>query len=145
MRLIPVGKEKKAVDILYSLLAERTKEESISHSAMPSLDDHRRFVRSNPYQSWYLIQVKEDYVGCCYITRAREIGISVFKAHRRNGYARLALQMLMELWPGKFYANINPGNSKSHDLFESLGFNLLQMTYVKQKKTWQEELADHEG
>jgi hypothetical protein len=31
MKLVPVGKEKKAVDILYSLLAERTPGESISH------------------------------------------------------------------------------------------------------------------
>ena len=131
MKLVPVGKEKKAVDILYALLAERAPDESISHQEMPSLDDHRRFVRSCPYQCWYLIQVKEDYVGCCYITKAREIGISVFKAHRRKGFATQALKMLIDLWPGKFYANINPSNEKSQLLFQNLGFNLLQMTYVR--------------
>lgn len=145
MKLVPVGKEKKAVDILFALLAERTPGESISHQRMPFLEDHRKFVRSNPYQVWYLIRVKDEYVGSCYITRAREMGISIFAGHRRNGYAREALKMLMDMWPGKFYANINPANEKSHDLFKSLGFTLLQMTYVKPKKTWQEELADHEG
>ena len=131
MRLVPVGKEKKAVDILYSLLAERTPGESISHQEMPTLDQHRKFVRSNPYQCWYLIQVKDDYVGSCYLTRSREIGISIGIAHRRKGYARLAVQTLIKLWPGKVYANINPGNEKSHDLFKALGFTLLQMTYVR--------------
>ena len=133
MKLVPVSKEKSAVDILYALLQEREAGESISHKAMPSLDEHRKFVRSNPYQSWYLIKVGDDYVGSCYISKAREIGIGIFLAHRRHGYARHALQMLMALWPGRFYANINPGNEKSHGLFKSLGFNLLQMTYVKEK------------
>jgi len=143
MKLVPVGKEKRAVDILFALLAERTPDESISHQEMPTLDQHRKFVRSNPYQVWYLIKVKDDYVGCCYISKAREIGISIFKAHRRKGYAIQALRMMMELWPGKFYANINPLNSKSQLLFKALGFGLLQVTYSKdvRKKTWQEELA----
>ena len=144
MKLISISKEKSSADMLYRLLAERTPEESISHKDMPTLDDHRKFVRSHPYQCWYLIKVEKDYVGCCYITRAREIGISIFKTHRRKGYATQALGMLIELWPGRFYANINPGNEKSQRLFQNLGFNLLQMTYIKQKKTWQEELADHE-
>jgi RimJ/RimL family protein N-acetyltransferase len=131
MKLVPVGKEKKAVDILYALLAERAPDESISHQRMPSLDDHRKFVRSNPYRVWYLIQVNDDYVGCCYITKAREIGISIFQAHRRKGYATQALRQLIALWPGRFYANINPQNEKSQLLFQNLGFNLLQMTYVR--------------
>ena len=144
MKLISISKEKGAADILYRLLAERTPEESISHKEMPSLDDHRTFVRSNPYQCWYLIKVEEDYVGCCYITKERAIGISIFVAHRRLGYGRAAVRMLMEKWPGRFYANINPDNDKSHELFQSMGFTLLQLTFVKERQTWQETVAAHE-
>ena len=132
MKLISISKEKGAADILYRLLAERTPEESISHKEMPSLDDHRTFVRSNPYQCWYLI------------TKERAIGISIFVAHRRLGYGRAAVRMLMEKWPGRFYANINPDNDKSQELFQSMGFTLLQLTFVKERQTWQETVAAHE-
>jgi len=147
MRLIPVGIEEKSVDILFALLSERTPGESISHQKMPTLDQHRKFVMSEPYQVWYLIQVKDDYVGTCYITKAQEVGISIFQAHRRKGYATQALRDMMVLRPGKFYANINPSNEKSQQLFKSLGYKLLQVTYIldAERKTWQEQMADAEA
>ena len=132
MKLVPVGKEKKAAEILFKLLAERKPEESISHKGMPTWVEHLKFFKSNPYQCWYLLQTSSGaYVGSCYITRNREIGIGIFEEYRRHGYAKKALTMLMDKWPGKFYANINPENEKSHKLFKSFGFNLLQMTYLR--------------
>ena len=132
MKLVPVSKEKSAPNILFQLLSERTPTESISHKAMPSWSSHLKFIKSNPYQSWYLLQTSSGtYVGSCYITRNREIGIGIFKEHQRKGYAKKAINMLVDLWPGKFYANINPANEKSHELFKSLGFSLIQMTYLR--------------
>ena len=131
MKLIPVGKEKGAVDILYRLLSEREPSESISHRSMPTLAEHRKFVRSNPYQVWYLIQIDHVYVGACYISKQREIGIGIFKEHRRKGHAAHALQTMMSLWPGRFIANINPENKKSVALFAELGFKHIQNTYER--------------
>ena len=131
MRLVAVGREKKAIDILYRLLAERGPEESISHKAMPTIDEHRRFVNSVPYQVWYLIQVNDVYVGSVYISKQREVGVSIFKEYRRKGYAEEALGQVMERWPGRLLANINPSNAKSAGLFGKLGFTLLQHTYAK--------------
>lgn len=130
MRLVPVGSEKRSVDILYALLAERTPEESISHVEMPTLDKHRKFVKSNPYQFWALIQINHIYVGCVYISKQRELGISIFKEHRGKGYATKAIKMAMDKFPGRFLANVNPKNQKSADLFKKLGFHLVQHTYA---------------
>jgi len=133
MKLVPVGRDKKSPEILYELLAERGPDESISHKEMPTWAEHLKFVRSNPYQCWYLIVVKNIPVGACYISKQREIGISIFKCFRRQGYAKQAIQMLIDKWPGRFYANINPENGKSFDLFASLGFTTLQHTLVRHR------------
>lgn len=110
---------------LYELLKERKPEESISHKAMPSLEDHYKFIEKRPYHCWYLIQDLEDYkiVGAIYLTRDREIGISIYDKYRCKGYASEAIKALMEAHPQpKFVAHINPVNFKSEELFLKLGF-----------------------
>lgn len=125
--------------VLYDLLAERTPGQSISHKAMPTYREHQAFVASNPYQFWYLIsgQTRTDFwggklnemLGAIYLTRQREIGLSIFRAHQRKGYGRAAVLELMRMHPGRFLANVNPANEASRKLWESLGGRLLQVTY----------------
>lgn len=111
------------------MLSERTPEESISHRKMPSPDQHKQFVESQPYRAWYFIQVDDVNVGTVYLTVNREIGVFIFKEHRNHGYAEWAVIAIMDRWPGVFYANIAPDNEKSEDLFMKLGFKLIQHTY----------------
>lgn len=119
-----------AVRGLFLLLKERAPEQSISHTGMPHFLDHARFVLKRPYLHWYLIQAGgAGFVGAIYLSRQREIGVSIFRAMQRKGYARAAVLELMRLHPGKFLANVNPKNEASRKLWESLGFNLLQVTY----------------
>lgn len=114
--------------VLYDLLAERTPEQSISHKTMPTQQEHRAFVGGSPYLRWYLIEVEQP-IGAIYLTRQREIGLSIFRAHQRKGYGRAAVLELMRMHPGKFLANVNPANEASRKLWESLGGRLLQVTY----------------
>jgi len=128
MKLVPVSRERQAINILYDLLAERTPEQSISHKSMPTMEEHAKFVRSLPYRAWYLIEVGNEYVGCVYLSKQREIGVSIFEKRRGNGYATEAVRELMRKWPGRFLANINPLNTASMAFFKKLGFSLLQVT-----------------
>ena len=41
---------------LYKLLKDRDPKENISHKAMPSYKEHIKFVKSKPYQKWYIIE-----------------------------------------------------------------------------------------
>jgi RimJ/RimL family protein N-acetyltransferase len=129
IRLLPVDPVREHIQILYDLLAERTPEQSISHKTMPTLEEHATFVQSQPYAAWYLIEADEGCVGGVYLSRQREIGVSVFRAYQRRGYGEAAVRELMWLWPGKFLANVNPSNEASKRLWEKLGFGLLQWTY----------------
>lgn len=137
MRLIDVYDEPGAAQVLYDLLGERNPVANISHRAMPSWDEHLAFIAGRPYQDWYLITVDGTYVGAIYLTKpggksraGDEIGVAILKAHRGKGYARAAIELLMQIHGARRYlANIAPGNEASIHLFEGLGFRHIQNTY----------------
>ena len=115
--------------LLYCLLLQRRDCENISHQRMPSFGAHAAFVRSNPYEVWYLIKVSGKWVGATYLSHRREIGIFLYGDYQGHGYGRDAVSMLMNLHPGEFYANIAPGNRASRRFFERFGFEFIQQTY----------------
>lgn len=121
------------VQALYELLKERTPIESISHKEMPSFEQHGRFVRSKPYEHWYLIrssaEFRYDDLGSIYLTRQDEIGLHLFTRHRGCGYGTMAMLELMKLCPRhRYLANINPMNGISKDFFAKHGFAPIQVT-----------------
>lgn len=118
------------VTILFCLLSEREPHQNISHKKMPTYMQHEDFVKSCPYEFWYLIQTNHGIVGTVYLTRNREIGVHIFKRDRSNGYGKQAVELLKQKHPGDFLANINPSNLPSISMFRQLGFEKLQVTYA---------------
>lgn len=133
MILLNIYNHEEKWKILYELLAEREPIESISHRKMPTLEQHLAFVRSKPYKSWYFVVNQQgEIVGGAYLSRTREIGVSIFRKYRRMGYAKAAISQIMHMYPGKVLANINPGNEASINLFKKFGFRHIQNTYEKE-------------
>lgn len=123
-----------SVRVLYNFLEMRLKEKhgNISHTKMPTYEDHCAFYCRKPYKGWYLIDNGIYFLGAIYLSKQNEIGIFILPEARGNGYANLAIEMLMKAHPEKQYlANINPNNMPSIRLFEKLGFTQLQVTYAK--------------
>lgn len=146
MKLLNVYEHPEAIQALYRIMAQRLKEPgtNISHTAMPSLEDHTRFFNSKPYAGWYLIMGTrgvEEIMGACYITKANELGIYIWPHYRGKGHATQALQTLMAMHTpappitatraGKYLARIHPNNKASQALFERLGFQCYEHTYGK--------------
>ena len=139
---IEIKDDPRAAGVLYELLFERGKEQSISHSTMPSLEEHMEFMRYHPYRAWYLIQNEGGvYVGALNLTKHNEIGIAILNRYQRQGYARAAIEhVLTNIMPfpalpglrgNKWLANINPSNEASIQMFQKLGFSHIQNTYRK--------------
>ena len=129
MNLIDVYTRPDRHDLLYWLLAERGEEVNISHKKMPSEREHIAFVESKPYEAWYFICDPEP-VGACYLSRQNEIGVFVFSAHQKKGYARAAIKAIIDRHgPGRYLANVSPRNEASRFLFSGLGFRMIQNTY----------------
>ena len=117
--------------VLHQLLEEREPEANISHKAMPTWDEHVRFVESRPYEAWYFIE-DEGIVGACYLSKQDEIGVFVFKEHQGKGYGPWAIEAIM-LKHGKrrYLANVSPRNTRSAEIFRNLGFKQIQATYER--------------
>lgn len=116
---------------LYALLLEREEHVNISHRECPTWEQHVAFVAKRPYRHWWLIVSEEDVFGACYLTNANEIGIFVFRDHRRQGIARDTLKQVRSMFPGeRLLANINPDNAISIALFSGLGFHHIQNTFA---------------
>ena len=129
--LTSVYRDPAAVDILYSLMRERTPEMSISHNTMPTYLQHARFVRDIPYAAWYIVRdaTTVEAVGAVYLTRAREVGIFIFAAHQVKGYGRQAVEELRRCHPGRILANVAPTNERSLAFFNRMGARLIQHTF----------------
>ncbi len=140
MRLAPVRGNPDAAGILYLLLEERPKENWISHEAMPTLEEHTKFVESHPFIHWYLIDNAGVYVGAIEVTDRNEIGVALFDRYRRKGFGYQALTMFLAnhkplpaipaIRNGRWLANIATRNALSKDFFERMGFMPLQETWV---------------
>ncbi len=117
---------------LYRLLKERTSTVNISHRRMPTYDEHKHFILSNPYSAWYIIKLKNTKVGSIYLSKQNEIGIFIKKEYQNLHLGKTALKLLIKKHKRKRYlANINPMNKKSIKFFKNNGFNLIQHTYEK--------------
>jgi RimJ/RimL family protein N-acetyltransferase len=138
--LVDVYKVRDSVSFLYRLLKERTPEQSISHKAMPTMEEHRAFVMSRPYRAWYIVEnLNHQRVGAVYATKNNELGIAILSDHRRNGYAKWALLEIITLHPpllairgqrpAHYVAHINPQNAASIRLFEGIGAKHIENTY----------------
>lgn len=123
---------------LYNSLQERLllPDTNISHTKMPTWAEHIKFIESRPYRFWDILVNADEpsqCIGFTYVTKYRnEIGVYVAPQHRRKGYARMAVQALIDSYPEEtFLANINPKNQRSQSLFIGLGFDLVQYTFKK--------------
>lgn len=128
-----------AIDLTWKLLLERPEEANISHSGMPSMEQHWKFVLHSPYRVWYAILNQDQVkIGTILLTWRNEIGVAILKEHQRKGYAEAAIKQLMEMRKpadgipgersGHFLANVAPTNEASIALFNKLG-KVIQWTY----------------
>ena len=118
------------LEFLFEMLGERKKNVNISHKAMPTFEQHKKFVLSKPYSKWYIILQNKNKIGSIYLSKQDEIGIFLKRKLYNEGIGTIALKLIREKNPRKRYlANINPKNKKSIQFFKKNNFKILQHTY----------------
>ena len=58
--LVKVNNSKSHIDLLFTLLKQRKTSNNISHSKIPSYEEHKKFIFSNPYRYWFIIKDKNE-------------------------------------------------------------------------------------
>jgi RimJ/RimL family protein N-acetyltransferase len=137
--LISVYDDARAESVLYTLLAERPRENWVSHERMPTPEEHHAFFISRPFRYWLLILDAGEPVGAIEALETNELGIAILREHQHKGYAREALQHFLDTWAplpaipakraGHWLANIAIGNQASKRFFRQMGFQPIQETW----------------
>jgi len=129
-------------DILYRLLNQR--QNSISHKIMPSLSDHKKFVKKHPYLYWYIFSVGDIAIGTFYIKKDNSIGINI------NNPSILIVKKILKFifenfkpekeipshTPNYFYINLADTNDKMKKILFKLGFLPIQVSYKIEQLNW---------
>lgn len=138
MRLVNVHTDHSAKIALFECLQKRPSAHSISHRALPTFDEHCRFVDSRPYRFWYLIESDGDYIGSVYVTEMNDIGL--FMTPGNTPKAPEAIKQVLSTHrplPAirskrieAFSINVNPGNLDLIQSVEATGGRHVQNTYI---------------
>ena len=117
---------------LYELLLQRKKIVNISHKKMPTYEEHVKFIESEPYSKWYIIQIDDKKIGSIYLTKENEIGIHFFTQYEESErFQNVIKEFFLKEPREKFFMNVSPKNEKYIDLAKKLGFHLVQHTYER--------------
>ncbi len=128
---------KKDIETLYDLLSK--KNHSISHEVMPNFEEHKNFVKSNPYRAWYLIYFNEEPVGSFYLSNDNSVGINIEEYQDiecmkeilifiKNNHS--PLKPIKSKRAAKFHIHISPENNFLRNSLEKLSKKLIQITYL---------------
>jgi RimJ/RimL family protein N-acetyltransferase len=139
VKLIPISEHPDHAKILWRLMDERPGYANISHSSLPTWEQHLDHIAMHyrpgrgPYShvDWCIVVVGEEPVGAIYLTHRNELGPGILKAHQRHGHGEAACRAMMAKHGQRRYLwNVNPQNAASIALAEKLGFRLVQHTYA---------------
>jgi hypothetical protein len=117
-------------EFLYELLKERKLINNISHKKMPTFSQHVKFVKTKPYDKWYIIIKNKKKCGAIYLSKLNEIGLQLKKEEFNKKIETDILKLIMKKNPrARYLANVNPKNKKKINFFKKNGFKLIQYTY----------------
>ena len=135
VELVRVKRTDEHVRSLYKLLERRA--HGISHTAMPTLEQHREFVLAHPYRAWYFIMVEGAAVGAIYLLRSNNIGVSVVPG--AAGYVPDAVRQIIlrhkplpairSVRSAGYIINVSPRNKELISVLGEMEAELLQLTY----------------
>ena len=120
---------------LYALLKER--DHVISHKKMPSYEEHKKFINSNPYLHWYIFSYEETILGSFYIKIDNSIGINMNNPNKNIVekvinfiYDNFTPQKeIPSKTPDYFYINVADTNDKMKKIIKTLGFFAIQVSF----------------
>ena len=115
---------------LYKLLKKRDLKANLSHEKMPSYKQHIKFIKSKPYQKWYIIEKNRKKLGAIYFSKQNEIGFHFLPEIQSELISQASIQELIRKNPKKkYFTNVSPKNQRLIKFFEKNGFFLFQYTF----------------
>ena len=124
------------IDFLYELLSLRN--HNISNDKIPSLDEHKVFVKNHPYREWYLVIKNNKFVGSLYLAKNNAIGIDI-SSNNKSIIKKLIewvminknpLPGLKSLRSNYFHINVSPENKLLIEALNDMKAPPVEVTYL---------------
>lgn len=135
IKLVKVKPINEHITALYELLKNR--KYNISNLKIPSFNDHKSFVINNPYRAWYLIEVRDIFVGTVYILKDNCIGIYVKNNNKK--VIKIIIEWILvnkkplpaikSIRASGFHINLSPDNKILATMLKNMGAIPIQITY----------------
>ena len=124
------------INDLYLLLKKRS--HAISHSALPTQNEHCKFVSENPYLEWYLIYKSKELIGSVYLQSDNSIGLNIIESTKQNiseiiSFIRAhhnPLPSIKSVRREEFYVNVASDNEELIKILQQLGKGEIQRSFV---------------
>ena len=132
-KIIPTSNQ---VSDLYELLLDRNN--SISRTDIPSINEHNKFVLLHPYEAWYLIYKSEKLVGSLYVHSDNSIGLNVNQSTKEYVSEIISfvkanhkpLPSVKSVRRGEFFINVSSNNGDLIKRLQQLGKDEIQRSFV---------------
>lgn len=135
-KFVEVLPSKEHMQILFTLLSQR--KYSISHLEMPTIKEHQKFVCSNPYKKWFIVEFEKSYIGTFYIQENNSISINIEEEFYKDGIPNILKfiktnfipnKPIKSLIPKEFYINIPIGDVRLKKVLANNGYIANQISY----------------
>jgi len=100
--------------------------------------EHEKFVKEHPYRCWYLIKIKDTYMGSFYVTKENTIGINIMDECTHFAVSEIIrfvqdnyepLPSIKSVREERFAINVPPTNKNLNKSLEEIGATIAQITY----------------
>ena len=131
----------KQVEILYKQLRER--KYSISNKILPDFEEHKLFVKNNPYRLWYIVRLDDEVYGNVYFNHDNSIALNGLEELDLSIFRRILIIVFEKLQPLEpipsvrykdFFFNVAVNNIMLQNKLKELGYIKIQETYVLENK-----------
>ena len=112
------------IEFLYEMLQERDDTVNVNHKSLPTYEEHKKFVKMNSYDVWYIILKDSQKIGHINLD-GFEIGWFIKKKYQGFGFVVEAFEKLKQNHhKTKYQGKINPNNVNAKIFLEKLNFKL---------------------
>jgi len=129
-KIIPTSDQ---INLLYLQLEERS--HNISHEVLPSFEEHKDFVKNNPYRAWFIVKHESTFIGNIYIQFDNSVGLNLGENITSIHIQKILSLIYSQLSPLESVPSSRRGgyfvNVPSSNIFLQKKLNLIKCTEIQ--------------
>lgn len=126
------------INELFKLYNSRPDYHKISALNKITITKHKKFVKNHPYRFWFLIKLKNQYIGTLYLSYENNMGIYVGKSYekvikilvKKTTSKIKPIKGKLSIMQSYYTFNISTKNKNYSKIFTSMNYKKIQETFL---------------